>query len=52
LVTVMPEVCACDSISTVLPDGPSVDLTASDSLLMPLMSLCRPSSLNASCFGV
>ena len=51
LVTVSPCVWFGDSISTVLPFGPSVLLTALESFLIPLISWALPCSSNDNSFG-
>ena len=50
-VTVMPCVWCGDSISTVLPPGPSVLLTAFDILTTPLISFFLPSLPNCNSLG-
>ena len=52
LVTVIPWVWFGDSISTVCPEGPSVDFTAADIVLIPLINLSRPSWSNFKFFGL
>ena len=51
LVTVIPCVWCGDSMSTVLPPGPSVLLTALDILTTPLISLVLPADPNCKSLG-
>ena len=51
LVTVIPPTCSGDSISTVLPCGPKVLLTAFDSWDMPEINLSLPSLPNCNSLG-